>query len=351
MTMPNHPERFRHVWQWRIIGLSIRSHLRTHPWYLEISFSRCLALPIHLYLTDGASDGTRMKLGWASSHFDNADETWCAHDGDRVFSIRRARVLSVSLIREINDECTFARRVVNNTCKIYASKLIFWKIWLRPDSRVRSEGEATVANTARLARTLGIFATRKPMQTDVLTDIFLAGQSVRLARRTTLRTPRQASANLGKWVNVYIVTLHCRSAASGEGRNVAFVKKCARTLAFRAQEPFTVSVSIKLYRRYRRKITLSRRVPTSYSAARSRGRLVQLIISSQFPRVVVVRRHRIRVKISRGRWITDRNSQTISVSRDCNQLTLRVIHKRPTINRYNLLRLIAISIDLLIARH
>lgn len=39
---------------------------------------------------------------------------------------------------------------------------------------------------------------RRETQTDVLTDIFLAGQSVLLARRTTLRTPRQASANLGK---------------------------------------------------------------------------------------------------------------------------------------------------------
>lgn len=46
---------------------------------------------------------------------------------------------------------------------------------------------------------------RRETRTDILTDIFLAGQSVLLARRTTLRTPRRASANLEKWVNIYIV--------------------------------------------------------------------------------------------------------------------------------------------------
>jgi len=178
-----------------------------------------------------------MEVEWVSSRFDNArigDERvharWWSMFLDSKGRGSEGRILSVSLARararEIDDECTFARCIVNDTrVSWYFGKYDFAFKLACPKG---DNGEWLL-----VARMLEIFATRRAMQTDVLTDIFLAGQSVRLARRTTLRTPRQASANLGKWVNIYIVTLHCRSTASGEGGNVAFVKKCARMLAFR----------------------------------------------------------------------------------------------------------------------
>lgn len=101
------------------------------------------------------------------------------------------------------------------------SNLILYKIFPRSKFIQRERKQTRTRNA-----TTGF--SRQEMQTDILTDIFLAGQSVLLARRTTLRTPRRASANLGKWVNIYIA----RSAADlpffGERRNIAFAKKMYR---------------------------------------------------------------------------------------------------------------------------
>lgn len=85
--------------------------------------------------------------------------------------------------------------------------LILQKILFAPSSRleIRPRGKRERDRKRERARSASGGFSRWETQTDVLTDIFLAGQSVLLARRTTLRTPRRASANLGKWVNIYIV--------------------------------------------------------------------------------------------------------------------------------------------------